>query len=44
MLTVMGVMPMEKEELFVYQLKDIALIWFNQWKERHMKCLIIHST
>ncbi|WMV46601.1 hypothetical protein MTR67_039986, partial [Solanum verrucosum] len=32
-LAIMEVQPVEKAELVTYQLKGIAQIWFNQWKE-----------
>ncbi|WMV58979.1 hypothetical protein MTR67_052364 [Solanum verrucosum] len=32
-LMIMGVTSMEKAELAAYQLKGVAQIWFNQWKE-----------
>ncbi|WMV46415.1 hypothetical protein MTR67_039800 [Solanum verrucosum] len=32
-LSIMGVTPVEKAELAAYQLKGVAQIWFNQWKE-----------
>ncbi|WMV19434.1 hypothetical protein MTR67_012819, partial [Solanum verrucosum] len=32
-LMIMGVTPVEKEELTTYQLKSVASVWFNQWKE-----------
>ncbi|WMV58293.1 hypothetical protein MTR67_051678 [Solanum verrucosum] len=31
-LAIMGVTPVEKEELASYQLKGVSKIWFNQWK------------
>src|SRR5688572_18646117 len=31
--TIMGVTPEEKAELAAYQLKGVAQIWFEQWKE-----------
>ncbi|WMV38037.1 hypothetical protein MTR67_031422 [Solanum verrucosum] len=30
---IMKVSPMEKEEFITYQLKDVAQVWFKQWKE-----------
>ncbi|XP_049358710.1 uncharacterized protein LOC125823369 [Solanum verrucosum] len=30
---IMGVTPVEMAELATYQLKGVAQIWFNQWKE-----------
>ncbi|WMV29170.1 hypothetical protein MTR67_022555 [Solanum verrucosum] len=33
MLDIMGVTPVEKAELAAYQLKGVAQVWFNQWKE-----------
>ncbi|WMV54906.1 hypothetical protein MTR67_048291 [Solanum verrucosum] len=32
-LVIMGVTLVEKAELAAYQLKWVAQIWFNQWKE-----------
>ncbi|WMV25185.1 hypothetical protein MTR67_018570 [Solanum verrucosum] len=33
-LMIMGVTLMEKVELAAYQLKGVAQVWYNQWKER----------
>ena len=30
---VMGVNPREKEELATYHLKDVAQVWFEQWRD-----------
>ncbi|WMV38030.1 hypothetical protein MTR67_031415 [Solanum verrucosum] len=35
-LMIMGVTPVENEELLAYQLKDVAQAWFNQWKEERV--------
>ncbi|WMV41931.1 hypothetical protein MTR67_035316 [Solanum verrucosum] len=32
-LNFVGVTPVEKADLAAYQLKDVALMWFSQWKE-----------
>ncbi|KAK4731662.1 hypothetical protein R3W88_024650 [Solanum pinnatisectum] len=32
-LDAMGVSPQEKAELAAYQLKDVAQVWYEQWKE-----------
>ena len=29
----MGVTPREKAELAAYQLKDVAQVWFEQWRD-----------
>ncbi|WMV32945.1 hypothetical protein MTR67_026330 [Solanum verrucosum] len=35
-LMIMGVTSMKKVELVAYQLKDVAHVWFNQWKEERV--------
>ncbi len=37
MLMIMGVTPVEKAELAAYQLKGVAQIWYNQWKEGRLE-------
>ncbi|WMV45709.1 hypothetical protein MTR67_039094, partial [Solanum verrucosum] len=32
-LDVMGVSPQEKAELAAYELKDVAQVWYEQWKD-----------
>ena len=36
MLDIMGVTVVEKPKLATYQLKGVAQIWFNQWKEARL--------
>ncbi|KAH0661387.1 hypothetical protein KY284_026318 [Solanum tuberosum] len=36
-LMIMGVTPVEKVELTTYQLKGVAQIWYNQWKEGRLE-------
>ncbi|WMV46728.1 hypothetical protein MTR67_040113 [Solanum verrucosum] len=33
---IMGVSMVEKVELATYQLKGVAKVWFNQWKEKRV--------
>ncbi|KAH0636401.1 hypothetical protein KY289_036316 [Solanum tuberosum] len=35
-LAIMGVTPVEEAELAAYQLKEVAQIWFNHWKEERV--------
>ncbi|WMV14018.1 hypothetical protein MTR67_007403 [Solanum verrucosum] len=39
-LMIMGVMPVEKAELSAYQLKGVAQIWYNQWKEGRLEYIM----
>jgi len=33
---IIGVTPVENVELAAYQLKGVAQVWFNQWKEERV--------
>uniref|UniRef100_M1DBT1 Gag-pol polyprotein n=1 Tax=Solanum tuberosum TaxID=4113 RepID=M1DBT1_SOLTU len=40
-LIIMGVTPLEKAELTTYQLKGVAQVWYNQWKEGRRKMWVL---
>ena len=33
----MGVTPQEKAKLVAYQLKDVAQVWYEHWKDEPVK-------